>query len=145
MVEDSLAAPTPVPNTFLICDQVSADVMTGKITAVGIFSVIWAQSFPANHASSFLYARLVNCEGQYTWRVDCARLGEPHINPMGERVFDAGGEFLAEDRHAYSEWVLALPVLRLQAPGEYEFRLWMNDCFISHVRINAIQRIEEAS
>ena len=52
-----------------------------------------------------------------------------------DRLLEAIGGFTAKSRHRYTEFVLSSPPLPLPAPGEYEFRLWMNNKFISSVRV----------
>ena len=131
MVEGNQAIPTPVPIAFLICDQVSVDVATGKKTIVGIFGDILVEQFPANHASTSLYAKLIDCEGRYEFRIEFMQVSAQ------SRLLEAKGEFISESRHRYAEIVLPNPPLPLPEPGEYEFRLWINNSFISSVRITA--------
>ena len=129
MAEEKLVAPTPVPIAFLICDQTSQDVTTGKTTIVGVFSDIWAEQFPASHVSTFLYTKLIDCEGEYEFRIEFVQVATQ------DGLLEAIGEIASESRHRYTEFVLPSPPLPLPAPGEYEFRLWMNNKFISSVRV----------
>ena len=131
MVEENLAIPTPVPIAFLICDQVSVDATTGKKTIVGIFSDIQVGQFPANHAPTSLYAKLIDCEGRYECRIEFMQVAAQ------SRLLEVRGEFVSESRHRYTELVVPNPPLPLPEPGEYEFRLWVNNSFISSVRIMA--------
>ena len=131
MVGWNRSIPTPVPIAFLICDQVSVDATTGKKTIVGVFSDIQVGQFPANHAPTSLYAKLIDCEGPYECKVEFMQVAAQ------SRLFEARGEITSESRHRYTELVLRNLRLPLPEPGEYEFRLWMNNSFISSVRIMA--------
>ncbi len=126
-----VTVPTPVPVAFLVCDQTSVDAATGKITIVGVFSLIRVQRFPAIHAAVSLYVKLIDCDGEYKSSIEFVQ-----VATQG-RLLETGGKILSESRHEYTEFVLQIPSLPLPAPGDYEFRLWMNNKFISSVRVTA--------
>ena len=125
----SMASPTPVLVAFLVCDSVIQDGPSGKNTLVGVFSNITVSNFPATHVSPWLYAKLINCEGDYVVKIEFVMVSTQEILIEG----DASMNVL--NRHANAEFVSQLPNLPLPSAGEYEFRLWMNNKFISNVRI----------
>lgn len=129
----TMGPPTPVLVALLVCDTAIQDSQSKKYTLVGVFSEITAHNFPAIHSSAWLYAKLIGCEGEYITRVDFARVSDQKVIISGE------GNLIAHDRHASVDCAWSLPRLPLEVPGEYEFRLWMNDKFISNVRVTARQ------
>ena len=129
----TMGPPTPVLVAMLVCDTAIQEGTSKKYTLVGVFSEINVQTFPAMHESSWLYAKLIGCEGEYSTRIEFVRVSDQNVLVSGE------GKLIATDRHASVECVSNLPGLPLEIPGEYEFRLWMNDRFISNVRITARQ------
>ena len=129
----TMGPPTPVLVAMLVCDTAIQEGHSKKHTLVGVFSEINVQAFPAMHASPWLYAQLIGCEGEYNTRVDFARVSDQKVLVSGE------AKLIAADRHASVERAWRLPLLPLEVAGEYEFRLWMNDRFISNVRITARQ------
>ena len=130
----TMNAPTPVLVAFIVCDQVIQDRLGGKHTLVGIFSNITAERFPATHKSPWLYAKMIDCEGNYDIRVEFVKVSTQDV------LIEGGGSLAAADRHTSVEFVSLLPNLPLPSAGEYEFRLWMNEKFISNVRITAIEQ-----
>ena len=133
MPEENLSIIVPVPVAFLVCDQVSQDSATGKKTIVGVFNNIASTLFPAQHSQLSLYIKLIDCEGFYQSKIDFVRVSTQ------EKLLEAVGTVSSNDRHEYSEIVVPFPRVPLPAPGEYEFRFWMNGKFISHVRFTAIE------
>ena len=125
--------PTPVLVGMLVCDTAIQDVTSNKYTLVGVFSEINVQTFPAYHRSAWLYAQLIGCEGEYGVKIEFVRVSDQQVFVSGE------SEIVGDNRHTNVERAWQLPPLPLEAPGEYEFRLWMNDRFISNVRIKVRQ------
>jgi len=124
--------PTPVPVAFLICDQVSVELQTGKKTLSGLFDRIWVKVFPTTHGRSTLFARVIDCEGEYQFKFEYVQVSTQTI--LGE----ASGTVTCRDRQQYSDLTLPWPAMPLPERGEYEFRLWMNDKFISRSRLTAL-------
>ena len=136
MEEENLALPTPVPVAFLICDQISVDQSSQKKTIVGIFDRIWVGQFPTNYRPAWLYARVIDCEGEYAVKIEYVQVSTQTVLGEGE------GTATSNNRHGYTDLVLQWPVMPLPDPGEYEFRLWMNNKFISSARVTARPRTE---
>ncbi len=127
---NSVSTPTPALVAFLVCDSVIQDGPSGKKTLVGVFSNILVENFPAAHASPWLFVKLIDCEGSYDVKFEFVRVSGQEI------LLEANGNLNATDRHSNTEFALQLPQLPIPAAGQYEFRLWMNEKFISNVRID---------
>ena len=134
-----MGAPTPVLTAFLVCDQIIADAATSKKTIVGIFDSIVASQFPTQHAPCSLYVKLIDCEGDYEFRIEFVRVSTQEL------LVECNGNAHPKTRHEYTEFSIPCPPLPLPDPGEYEFRLWMNNKFIGNVRIKASQQVVERS
>ena len=132
----NVAAPTPVLIAFLVCDQIIEDAPTGKKTIVGVFDRITSANFPASHAPSSLYVKLIDCEGDYEVKIEFAQVSTQAIQ------LEWTGTCSSQNRHEYTELVLSWPPLPLPDPGEYEFRLWMNSKFVGNVRFKASRQGE---
>lgn len=131
MTQQEMSALSPVPVAFLVCDQVSEDRTTGKKTVVGVFGAVWVMEFPGVHGPAALYIRLIDCEGHYDCKIEFVRVSTQEI------MLEIEGSMEALDRHAYVEMTVPLPRLPLPTAGEYEFRLWMNNMFVSNIRFEA--------
>ena len=136
MAEEISSLPTPVPIAFLLCDQISVDQTTKKKTIVGIFDRMWVGRFPTNYRPASLFARMIDCEGEYAVRVEYVQVSTQAV--LGQ----AEGVARSSSRHAYTDVVLSWPVIPIPEPGEYEFRLWMNNKFINSIRFTARPRTE---
>ena len=132
----NVAAPTPVLIAFLVCDQIIEDAPTGKKTIVGVFDRITSANFPASHAPSSLYVKLIDCEGDYEVKIEFAQVSNQAV------LLEMAGTSNSKSRHEYAEFVLPCPPLPLPDPGEYEFRLWMDNKFVGNVRIKASRQDE---
>ena len=131
MQENGHHAPTPVPVAFLLCDQIIVEAGSGKKTIVGVFDRVGVRQFPATHSPAWLYIRVIDCEGEYEHRIEYVQVATQKI------LARANGTATSKNRHVYAEFVLPCPPLQLPEPGEYEFRLWLNEKFISRVRVTA--------
>lgn len=136
MVEENLAQPTPVPVAFLLCDQIPVDAVTKKKTIVGVFDRIWDGQFPANHSPVSIFIRVIDCEGEYPIRIEYLQVSNQAILAHME------GTVKSSDRHRYTDFVLQFPVIPLPERGEYEFRLWMSNRYISSARLTALPSSE---
>ena len=77
-VEDS-GLPNPVPVAFLLCDQIPIDAATKKKTIVGVFDRIWARQFPAGHGPISLFIRVIDCEGEYSVRIEYVQVSNQSV------------------------------------------------------------------
>ncbi len=57
--------PTPSVLSINVCDSIIRDEITKKISLIGLFSVIRANSFPCTHPSLHVYVALTNGHGKY--------------------------------------------------------------------------------
>ncbi len=132
--QGSEGAPTPVPVAFLLCDQVISDEATKKKTIVGVFDRILLGKFPGSHSPVAVYVRVVDAEGEYKLRVEYVQVASQSVLAVVD------GTVHVKDRLRAGEFFIPLPPLPIPSPGEYEFRLWMNDRYIHRVRFNAVQQ-----
>jgi hypothetical protein len=135
----SVDLPTPVPIAFLLCDQVSADSTTGKKTVVGIFDRIGANRFPAIHRSATLFAKLIDCEGEYETKVEFVQVAQEKVLAV------VNGKLQGRDRHEYLEFSIQIQAFSIPEPGQYEFRLWMNNRYIHRIRFSAQVQAESGA
>ncbi len=134
-----MAGPTPVLTAFLVCDQIVEDAATGKKTIVGVFNRIASSNFPTQYAPVSLYVKLIDCEGDYDFRIEFVQVSSQEL------LVECNGTANSKTRHEYAEFVLPCPPLPLPSPGEYEFRLWMNSSFLGNARIKASQQVVDRS
>ena len=125
---ENVSPATPVPIAFLLCSQVLIEEGTRKKTIIGVWNNINAKAFPHTQGQVCLYARLIDGEGHYAIRIELVRV------ETQEQMMAIEGEVTAESRHKPMDFASPIFRLRLPAPGEYEFSLWMNKRYIHRVR-----------
>jgi hypothetical protein len=124
----------PVPEAFLLCDQVVSDEFTKKKTLVGVFDRIWVSGFPTKHFPVVFYARLYDGQGEYNFRVDYVRANSHQV------LGSASGKIAVANRYTGIEFSLAFPPIPIPEEGDYEFQLWINDHYIHRTKFKALKR-----
>jgi hypothetical protein len=137
-MSDPLPEPThtnlpPIPMAFLICDQVISDEATKKKTLVGIFDRIWVAQFPTNHHPIAVYARFYDAEGTFEVRVEYVKVKSETVMAEAKMTMNV------PQRKAAGEFSIAFPPIPIPEPGDYEFRLWINDRYVQKVGFTALQ------
>lgn len=133
MSEPAETAIPPITQTFILCDLVITDEATKKKTLVGVFDRIWVSNFPAKHTPAALYMRLFDAQGDCDLRVDYVKADDQSV--LGQVT----GKMQSVKRHTTVEFAIALPPIDIPAPGDYEFRLWINELYAHRVRFTAEQ------
>ena len=127
----SSSPPTPVAVACLLCDRVIIDEDVGDRTIIGEYDEIWYEQFPGSLGSSMLFLKVIDCEGQYDLRIDYVQVSTQELLDTFEAVCSY------HDRQSYAEFNLRLPRLSVPEPGEYELRVWMNERFVTSIRLKA--------
>ncbi len=111
--EDS-RKPNPTVLSINICDAIIRDELTKKVSLVGLFNVIRANSFPCTHPLMHVYVALTNGHGKYKTEVRFANLetSEPIVGMVGELNFQNPLQVV--------EMNLCWQQVSFDNPGEYE-------------------------
>ena len=132
--QDNVSTPTPVPMAFLLCNQVIVEERNRRKTIVGVWNNAFVSAFPATHGPAVLYARFMECEGEYNGRIEQVRVATQEV--LATLKFSV----TSPDRNKPTDFSSPPLTIALPSPGEYEFRLWMNDRYIHRVRFTAVLR-----
>lgn len=118
--------PQPRVNAIIICDALITDRDTGKRSLIGVFTNIRARTFPAAHPQLSVYVRLIDAQGWYAVKLELVRVET--METIGEGTIQVE----IPDRLRYHEIGFNLRGLSFPAPGQYEFRLYANDAYLTH-------------
>lgn len=124
----------PATQAFLVCDRIITEEKTHKNTLVGVFTTAWADSFPATHPGPALYYRGTVDAGEHRFRIDFARRGSE------EMLAKVEGTLAVKRTEMPTEISIQLPFLVIPQPGEYEFRMWIDESYVQRVGFHAEQR-----
>jgi hypothetical protein len=109
----SAQKPTPSVLSINVCDSIIRDEFTKKVSLIGLFSTIRADSFPCTHPSLHVYVALTNGHGKY--QTDIRFLNISDDKPIaGMR-----GPLQFQNPLQVVELNVCWQQLRFEKPGEY--------------------------
>ena len=112
----------PILKAMLVCDQTLVEEGTHKRTLIGLFDRIKASQFPSVHPSMSVYVQFREIEGSFDFSLELYDLTEGR--PMHRALIQ---RFTVQDRSRDCELVFNLFAVKFEHPGEYEFRIFVND------------------
>jgi hypothetical protein len=127
--------PKPTVQAFHLADYVLRDESTKKVSLIGLFDALWADTFPANHTGAHLFLRLGELKGRqllkFAFRdlgtqdtlLESPEVGLPPADPLG-----------------YADLIMALPPIPMPREGEFAFEAYVNDEWLSDLKIKVTQR-----
>lgn len=121
---DTAQPPVPSVLAMLLCDTVITEANTNKKTLVGVFDRWNLPQLPVN-VVFWLYSRLADAEGEYTFKVKIVHLEDERLlAEMGTHPVQIS------DRLGAFEVALPFPPIPLEKSGRYEIQLFANEVFI---------------
>lgn len=132
MTEDSInkaqkgqTPPLPAVLSINICDAIIRDEATKKVSLIGLFSIIRANSFPCVHPLMHIYIALTNGHGKCKTEVRFTRLEDN--KPMAGMT----GELQFQNPLQVVEINLCWQQLAFEKPGEYAVEVWCDDKYVN--------------
>ncbi len=107
---------------MLLCDQTLVEEGSHKRTLIGLFDRIKASQFPSTHPAMSVYVQFREIEGTFSFALELYDLSEAKI--MNRSVIK---DFVVQNKSRDCELVFNLLSVRFEHPGEYEFRIYVND------------------
>ncbi len=112
----------PILKAMLICDQTIVEEGTRKRSLIGVFDRIKAGKFPTVHPAMSIYVQFREVEGVFDFTLELFDLS------AGRAVNRAQiSKFKVNDRSRDCELVFNLLSVKFEHPGDYEFRIYIND------------------
>lgn len=105
--------PVPVVLSINICDMIIRDERTKKVSLIGLFSVIRAQSFPVIHSMMHVYVEMTNGHGTYEIEIRFSSMDE------GKPIAVLKGPLEFQNPLQVASLNLSLKQLKFDAPGDY--------------------------
>jgi hypothetical protein len=109
--------PKPIVLSINICDTIIRDETTKKVSLIGLFNAIKANTFPSTHPLFHVYVALTNGHGPYktTLRIVNIKDNEVIINIDGDLNVDSPLQVI--------ELNIGLQGLRFKGPGKYSVQV----------------------
>lgn len=112
----------PILKAMLICDYTMVEQGTFKRSIIGIFDNIHAAAFPTAHPSMSVYVLFREVEGTFDFSLELFDLNEG--KSINKAVIK---DYPVPRKQRDCELVFNLLNVRFPHPGEYEFRIYIND------------------
>ena len=112
----------PILKAILLCDQTIVEEGTHKRTLIGLFDRIKGNEFPTTHPSMSVYVQFREIEGIFDFTLELVDLTDGRS--MNRAVIK---EFRVQERSRDCELVFNLMSVKFERPGDYEFRIYVND------------------
>jgi hypothetical protein len=109
--------PKPVLLSINICDTIIRDEITKKVSLIGLFNVIKANTFPAKHPMLQVYVALTNGHGSYKADLRIQNVDENKI------IMNLEAELTFANPLYVVEINFGLQGLKFDKPGKYSFQV----------------------
>ena len=112
----------PILKAMLLCDLTLVEEGTRKRSLVGLFDRIKTPQFPTVHGSMSIYVQFREIEGTFDFTLELYDLA-------GDKTLHKAmvNNFKVQERSRDCELVFNLLSIRFDHPGDYEFRIYVND------------------
>ncbi len=107
---------------MLLCDHTIVEEGSHKRTLIGIFDRIKAVNFPTTHPAMSIYIQFCEIEGVFDFTLELYDLSQEKV--MNKALVK---QYKVQDRFRDCELVFNLISVRFDKPGDYEFRIYVND------------------
>ena len=112
----------PILKAMLLCDQTIVEEGTRKRSLIGLFDRVKSNQFPTVHGSMSVYVQFREIEGKFDFTLELYEIAAEKV--MNSALIKA---FTVKDRSRECELVFNLLSVKFERPGEYEFRIYVND------------------
>ena len=113
----------PILKAMLLCDTTLVEDGTHKRSLIGIFDSIRGTQFPTIHPSMSVYVQFRDIQGVFDFTLELVDLADE--KSLNKAVVK---QFKVQDRFRDCELVFNLMSVKFEHPGDYEFRIYVDDC-----------------
>ena len=112
----------PILKAMLLCDQTILEEGSHKRTLIGLFDRIKSTQFPTVHPAMSVYVQFREIEGLFDFSLELYDLSE-------EKALNRAAikDFRVQEKSRDCELVFNLMSVKFERPGDYEFRIYVND------------------
>lgn len=127
----------PTIQALLVCESIIEDKASGKKSIIGIFTHLWATSFPCLQPQLGVYFCITDADGSYEFKLELAYLNTDTVIVTADL-----SKVEINDPLQICDFAVMFPPFVLPGPGRYEFRLSANGEFIGRKDFNVAQKVE---
>ena len=112
--------PKPIVLSINICDTIIRDEVTKKVSLIGLFNAIKANTFPSTHSLFHVYVALTNGHGMYKTSLRIVSIDNSEV------LINIDGDLNVIDPLQVIELNIGLQGLRFNRPGKYSVQVLCN-------------------
>ena len=124
----------PILKAMLLCDQTILEDSTRKRSLIGLFDRIKASHFPLVHPSMSVYVQFREIEGTFDFALELYDLTQAKV--MNRPLIR---NFKVQEKSRDCELVFNLLSVKFEHAGDYEFRIFVNDCVFGQKSFKVLQ------
>ena len=124
----------PILKAMLLCDQTLVEEGSHKRSLIGLFDRVKSNQFPTVHGSMSIYVQFREIEGKFDFTLELFDLAEDKTLHKAEVK-----DFNEQEKSRDCELVFNLLSVRFVHPGDYEFRIYVNDQIFGQKSFQVIQ------
>ncbi len=111
----------PVLLAMVLCDATIREVGTNKLTLIGTFNGLYANSFPCTHPSLSVYVALTDGRGVVSCKLRMTSM------TTGNELFSLPGQVDFKDPTGVAEMVLQIQQIRFEEAGDFSLEFLADD------------------
>ena len=111
----------PIGLALILCDNIIEDIRTRKKSMIGIFSQIYADSFPYTLPSLNILVSLTDCLGDFPCTLVCE-----HVEDR-KTVFSVNCGITAKSPQDVVDVVVTMKAVTFPMPGRYSIKVVVDD------------------
>ena len=112
----------PILKAMLLCDMTIVEERSRKRSLIGLFDSIGSAQFPTVHPAMSVYVQFREIEGVFDFTLELMDLEEEKV--LNKAMIK---RFQVQDKSRDCELVFNLMAVKFDHPGDYEFRIFVND------------------
>ena len=112
----------PILKAMLLCDQTLVEEGTRKRSLIGLFDRVKVAQFPTVHGSMSVYVQFREIEGVFNFTLELYDLAQDKT--LHKAMVN---NFQVQEKSRDCELVFNLLSVRFDHPGDYEFRIYVNE------------------
>ncbi|HEY3320759.1 MAG TPA: hypothetical protein VGP72_09875 [Planctomycetota bacterium] len=126
----------PILLALVLCDTIIREASTNKVSLIGTFNGIYANTFPCTHYSLSIYIAITEGRGVVPCKLRMTSLDSNKL------IFDLPGQIEFSGPTSISELVFQLQQIRFEHPGVYAIEFWADGELLGSRKLSA-QKIEQ--
>lgn len=130
-----MAALKPIVLALVLCDTIIREAGSNKLSLIGTFNGIFANTFPCVHPSLSVYIAITEGRGRVQCKLRMTSLVDNKI------IFELPGQIEFGGPTSVGELVFQLQQIRFEEPGIYSIEFWAQDDLLASRKLNA-QKLE---